>query len=131
MGWFSWGHKEHFKIAIDKIDAWFSCIYKPHTYYDCIEFEKLRVYLFGSEQQLKDKYLEVNGSVPPWKGIAGLASVDPDGVYSIWLVVAKVDGQVVPNYHALGHELFHLIDFQEQKKGQDQYPNPDAFHKEN
>ena len=130
MGFFSFLKPDYYRRMTDAVNDWWSSIYKPDDFYDRIELD-LTVHVCGSESVIEKKASGILGRKIDHPGTAGLAFWH-EGRAHIFILSTEI-GFVRReiNYFTAGHELAHIIDFENnQRPGRIvDYPNPDEGRK--
>lgn len=120
--------RDLYKEMTQASDRWWSSIYKPDDFYDCIHLD-MDLHLCGSESVMEAKASELMGHKVDFKGTAGLAlPVKINGRWHKFVLATEIGfSQREINYFTSGHEEGHIIDFANEQQNPQlvDYPNPD------
>lgn len=82
--------------------------------YEVVELKNIRIYIVGNQDSFNWQYASAFGS--PIKGYATKNN-------EIWVLGKKLNGKIIVNQVVLGHELNHLLNFE--NRG---FANPDNLN---
>lgn len=127
MGFFDLFSRNYYQEMTKAVNDWWSSIFKPSSFYDKIDLD-LTVHLCGSEEVIEKKASELAGHKIDYPGTAGLALYDQQGKPHIFILSTEIGfANREINYFSAGHELAHIIDMRNERRGDRtvDYVNPD------
>lgn len=123
MSWFKWSPATHYKIATEKMDAWFHSFFKPTMAVKKVRIE-CDIYICGSADMVFEKFKTVNGHYPDVpRNIGGLCAGN-----QIYVVSAFTDTGIINNPLTIGHEVIHYLDARfVEMVDPDRYPEKEIY----